>query len=84
MKIDAKNMEMKIFLEPFFLSVFLGHTKTHIELASDIAIKSKKKTKKSFVICFWRWPTKRTIDAEKKRANKRRKNNKANNIGHTS
>ena len=46
MKIDAKKMEMKIFLEPFFLSVFLGHTKTHIELASDIAIKSKKKRKK--------------------------------------
>ena len=36
-----------------FLSVFLGHTKTHIELPSDIAIKSKQKTKKvlSSVFC---------------------------------
>ena len=59
---------MKIFLKLFLLSVFLGHTKTHIELASDIAIKNKKKRKKSFVICFWRCPTKRTTDGEKKRA----------------
>ena len=29
-----------------FLSVFLGHSKTHIELPSDITIKSKQKTKK--------------------------------------
>ena len=29
-----------------FLTVFLGHSKTHIELPSDIAIKSKQKTKK--------------------------------------
>ena len=29
-----------------FLSVFLGNSKTHIELPSDIAIKSKQKTKK--------------------------------------
>ena len=75
---------MKIFLGAFFLSVFLGHTKTHIELPSDIAIKSKQKTKKSFVICSWRWPTKRTTDGEKKRANKRRKNDNAHNIGHIS
>ena len=56
-----------------FLSVFLGHSKTHIELPSDIAIKNKQKNEKSFVICFWRCPTKRTTDGEKKKSKQKKK-----------
>ena len=75
---------MKIFLGAFFLSVFLGHTKTHIELPSDIAIKSKQKTKKVLSSVFGVAQQKEPQMEKKKRANKRRKNDNANNIGHIS
>ena len=69
----CKNLEMKIFLRLFLLSNFLGHTKKHIELTWDIAIKSKKK---SFVIYFWHCghcPTKRTIDGKKQKKKERQR-----------
>ena len=75
---------MKIFLEAFFLSVFLGHTQLHIELPSDIAIKSKQKTKKVLSSVFGVAQQKEPQMEKKKRANKRRKNDNANNIGHIS
>ena len=67
----AKNEN---FSEAFFQDL-QRHTLNQSQISQS---KAKKKTEKSFVICFWRCPTKRITDGDKKkRVNKRRKNDKA-------
>ena len=85
MKIDAKKMEMKIFLGSFFTAFLLGTQAYALRQAQISAAKTKKKTKKRFLICVWRFGNEKNHRWKKKKSRernkrKKRKNDKAHNF----
>ena len=73
MKIDAKKMEMKSFLASFFTAFLLGTQAYSLRQAQISAVKSKKKRKKRFLICVWRFGNEKNHRWKKKEQRKKQK-----------
>ena len=83
MKIDAKKMEMKIFLGSFFTAFLLGTQAYALRQAQISAAKTKKKTKKRFLSCVWRFGNEKNHRWKKKRAEKETKEKRERTTRHT-
>ena len=83
MKIDAKKMEMKIFLGSFFTAFLLGTQAYALRQAQISVAKTKKKTKKRFLICVWRFGNEKNHRWKKKRAEKETKEKRERTTRHT-